>query len=47
LLGAYGGEFALDVGADGGAGSQGLQTPCELIAVLVQVAGGELADPAG
>jgi len=46
LLGAYPAEFALDIGADRGIGSQGLQAPRELVAVQVQLACWELADPA-
>jgi hypothetical protein len=45
LLGAYGSEFALDVGADRGRGPEGLQAPRELVAVLVQLAVGELDNP--
>jgi hypothetical protein len=38
------GEFALDISADRGIGSQGLQAPCELVAVQVQLAGWEPAN---
>jgi hypothetical protein len=38
-------EFTLDVGADRGIGSQGLQAPRELVPVQVQLARRELHDP--
>jgi hypothetical protein len=40
------GEFALDISADRRCGPQGLQAPCELVAVQVQLAGRELDNPA-
>lgn len=46
MLGAYRGEFALDIGADRGCGPQGLQAARELVAVQVQLAVCELDDPA-
>ena len=46
LLGANRGEFVLDSSADRGIGPQGLQAPRELVAVQVQLACWELADPA-
>src|SRR5580692_5108952 len=44
LLGAYRGEFPLDVGTDGRIGPQGFEASCELVAIEIQLAGGELAD---
>jgi hypothetical protein len=43
-LGADSGEFALDVGADRRVGAQSLEAPGELVAVVVELPGGELAD---
>lgn len=41
LLGAYRGRFALNVGADGGLGPQGLQAPLELASIQVGLTDGE------
>jgi hypothetical protein len=47
LLGADGGQFTLDISADGRIGTQRFETPDELVAVHVELTGGELADRAG